>query len=166
MNRSHICSLSLISSPWSMKGATNQVDTPNRLLLPLPTGLKVPGHQDDYSLLCWPWRSQAHGQLGWWAWGKCNSAQSAVCKIKQLQVFSGNLDPNCCCTGNPPWPGTPPLSPASSQDWGNDLYSFMIFQVEIMIVILYTKPCPKIWPMLQRIQVIRNHKLSRIINPI
>lgn len=48
-----------LSSP---EGPVNQADKPDRFLLPLPALLKAPGHQTNYSLSCWPWRSQAHSQ--------------------------------------------------------------------------------------------------------
>lgn len=36
------------------EGPVHQVDKANRFLLPLPTSLKVPGHEADYTRPFWP----------------------------------------------------------------------------------------------------------------
>lgn len=124
---SPISSLSPFSGP---EGPVNQVEKSNRFLLPLHTSLKIPEHQADYSLPCWPWRSQAPSQpCGGDTTGKHNSTHSTVYTIKHFQVLSGILDPNCCWTVRPWRPVargasiTP--SSASSEDQVSDFYSFI-----------------------------------------
>lgn len=118
----HIYAPFLLIRPSSgPEGPVNQADKPTGFLLPLTAGLRIPGCQANYSAPYWPWKSQAPRQPGGGdcrGTGKCSSTHSSY-KIKLFQVLSDELGLELLLDTEPcdhQWPGSPPLTSASSED--------------------------------------------------
>lgn len=135
-------SLSGLESP------VNQTDKPNNYFFPSLQAWRFPSAK--LITPCQPWRSQAPRKKRWWWWprnraGKRNSTQGPAYKTKQLPVLRERLRPELLLD-----------SETCNLVAARDVSTILCFLLYLFYTGTANHPL-KIWPALQRAQVIRNY---------